>query len=459
MSKTVQSAMGFAKEIFTQLDAHWKGAEEGILRPAYSDEETHGINLISAAASEMKMEAYQDLAGNAFFIYPGRNRALPVFMAGSHMDAVPKGGRYDGPAGIVGPLSAVRMLHTQGITPEQDTVVTAFRGEESAWFKKAYLGSAFACGNLDPSAFDLKRKFTGETLKAQMDTIGLDTSALMQKLNAGERLLPVEKIGSFIETHIEQGYTLNQSGNDLGIVTAIRGNTRCPDMITFYGIAAHSGSTPQLDRRDAAFGAMRFGTTLEDEFIKMQERYDMAFSAPEINTIDGSPTTIPKQCDVRLEVRSLDIEALKVVRDMMKDMAELIAQKRGLSLGDNVNNIVISKPAFLNTALAQRILQASEKLGISSSKMYSGAGHDAKVISEHVPTSMIFIAHGNEGLSHNPVEIMAPNKKDDPFDLKGSFCKAVQVNRAMMLEPTMRPISVGDMSFIDELQNNGAQPL
>jgi len=458
MSKAVQSAMDLSREIFSSLDAHWKGAEEGIWRPAYSDEETHGINVISAAASEMGMEAYQDMAGNAYFVYPGRNRNLPVFMTGSHMDAVPKGGRYDGAAGIVSGISAVKMMHDRGIQPERDIVVTAFRGEESAWFEKAYLGSGLACGDIDPSCFDLKRKFTGRTLSAHMQDLGLDPDALKQKIINGECILPVEKIGSFIETHIEQSYTLHEAGMDLGIVTGIRGNTRCPDKISFFGEAAHTGSTPQADRKSAFFGAVYYSVDLDKAFMEIQKNRDIVWDIPEAITVDSSPTTISKQCDVRPEVRSMDLQALISAKFTMRNAALLIAESRGLSLGDNVNNIVISEPAFLDEALAQRISVASTKLGFSANHMCSGAGHDTKILSKHVPTSMIFIAHGNKGLSHNPSEIMAPTPSADPFDLTGSFSKATQVLSAIMSEPVGDIQALDGLSFVEELQERGATP-
>ncbi len=433
MSKAVQSAMGLAKDIFSSLDVHWKGAEEGIWRPAYSDEETHGINVISAAASEMGMESYQDMAGNVYFVYPGRDRNLPVFMTGSHMDAIPKGGRYDGAAGVVGGMSAVKMMHDSGIKPERDIVVTVFRGEESAWFGKEMLGSCLATGEIDPTAFDLKRKFTKRSLSSHMQDLGLDPGALKQKIENKERILPVEKIGSFIETHIEQSYTLHEAGVALGIVTGIRGNTRCPDMISFFGEAAHTGSTPQADRKDAAIGAMRYGVALDDAFAQIQEKHDIVWSIPETITVGSSPTTVSERCDVRPEVRSLDLKALEIAKDCMSGLAQQVANERGLLLGENLQNIVIKEPVSLNKELCDRIAQVSKRLGFSATLMPSGAGHDTMMLAKlGVPASVLFMAHGNKGLSHNPSEIMAPDAEADPCNLKGSFSKATQVLSSLM---------------------------
>ena len=123
MTDALKSSMDMSRELFEKLSAHWHGLEEGVYRPGFSPEESEAIQIIVDEAKSMGMNAYEDLAGNTFLIYEGANRNLPVFMSGSHLDAVPNGGRYDGPAGVVAALAAVRAIHDAGQTPDRDMVV------------------------------------------------------------------------------------------------------------------------------------------------------------------------------------------------------------------------------------------------------------------------------------------------------------------------------------------------
>lgn len=460
MSNLTQTAMGFAKEIFTSLDMHWLGNGKGIWRPGYSAEEAQGTQIIVDAAHGLGMKGYRDLAGATYLVYSGKNPDLPVFMAGSHLDGVLNGGngagRWDGPVGVVSALSGVKMLKDKNTIPEHDTIVSIFPSEESAAFGKSLLGSSLSCGTVDSSSLDLKRMDTEKTLSAHMTALGLNPRALKEKLEDGKSSLPVEKIGSFIETHIEQGYTLQQSNTDIGIITAIRGTTRCPGNIVFSGEAGHTGGVPQADRREAASGASRLQIAIEDRLRKSGQEHDFTWSI-KTQTPNASMTTISQQSEVIFDIRSLDQDALQFAKGYIKNYAGKIARKEGLLLGDSINNIVISNPVALSRPLAEHVSQIAKKMGISNVLMPSGAGHDAVTLAKcSVPTSMIFVAHGENGLSHDPLESLALTPDGKPFGLKGAFCKATQLNAAMMREPTIRPKRVQGLSFIDELQERGA---
>lgn len=100
-----------ARRIFEQLDKHWDGPESGMNRLHMTDRETEGLDILTREAQSMGMQAYELLSGSRMFIYPGEDPTLAPEVIGSHIDSVKKGGRYDGPAGIILGLGAVASIH------------------------------------------------------------------------------------------------------------------------------------------------------------------------------------------------------------------------------------------------------------------------------------------------------------------------------------------------------------
>lgn len=429
----IKEIMKFSRDTFSALDKHWRGNNEGIWRPAYSTEEAEAIDIIGAEAKRLGMSSYCDPAGNAYFIYPGKKRNSPVFMTGSHMDAVPNGGRWDGAAGVVAGLAAIKLLHTNDVTPEQDVVLVVFRGEESAWFNQALLGSGFASGRLDQKHLDSKRNDTGKTLASHMSDIGINVDVLRDYLDKKTPFLPANHIGVFLETHIEQSYILQKENKDLGIVTGIRGNARCPEMISFYGEAAHTGATLQADRKDASLAAAYYQVALDQKFKEIEKTSDIVWAITEGSVVDGSPTTVSKQYNIRPEVRSLDLSVLTSVKNIFHDCAQKIARERSVIVDTRSEHIIVSEPVILGSVIQNSIYEASVSLGYDIKLLPSGAGHDAANIAKAgIETGMIFLPHGNNGISHNPKEIMAATEKEDPFSVDGAFCKAVHVMSKIM---------------------------
>jgi N-carbamoyl-L-amino-acid hydrolase len=461
MDSLTAPMMDLARDIYQSLERHWRADPEGILRPAYSLQENEAFAKIREEASSIGMESFQDLAGNAYFIYPGKNRSLPVLMTGSHMDAVPQGGRWDGTAGVVAGLAAIKQLHDDGMQPEQDVVLVALRCEESAWFNVALLGSRFACGDAPADMLERRRNDTSKSLREHMRGLGLNPDQLAEKVASREPLISLDHVAAFLETHIQQAGSLARLNADIGIVTGIRGNTRCPDMITFLGEAAHTGSTLQEDRRDAALGGAEYMLALEREFKEMAKGGpDIVWSFPEGGVVNGSPTTVAARYDVRPEVRSLDLGVLNMAKDAFASFARRVAQARQLSLGNNIENIVVSAPAILDQEIRERIHRSAQKFSKNIHDLPSGATHDAVTFAKAgVPTGMIFIPHGNDGISHNPNEIITLRTGDDPFSPTGHFNRAAHVMVDFIRNFPPSPPKAGLRGrFVDELQNRGATP-
>lgn len=463
MTDALKSSMDMSRALFEKLSKHWHGLEEGVYRPGFSPEESEAIQIIIDEAKSMGMNAYQDLAGNTFLIYEGANRNLPVFMSGSHLDAVPNGGRYDGPAGVVAALAAVRAIHDAGQTPDRDMVVAIWRNEESPWFGQFAVGSKLACGDLSAEFLQAAQKNDGRTLKSHMTDVGLNTDALAAALEHGETLLPMDRIAAFVELHIEQGSQLEKAEKPLGIVTGIRGNLRFPKRIRFEGAAGHSGAVPQEERLDAVLAGAAYLQHFKGFCQELKDNgHDIVWSCPIATTGEGaSPTTIPAHFEIQPEIRSLSNGILGLGHITLRKLAIETFWETGVKVHINPKDIVLGRAVSIDKNLRDLLSEKAAAANIDAMDIPSGAGHDAAILAQHGVTSgMIFLRHGNDGVSHRPDEIMTLDANDDPFDLQGDFAKAVQVLKDTALNyKDVQEVKPSNGDFAYHLQMRGAKPL
>ncbi len=237
----------FCAGLFTQL-LSFSRDEPGVTRAAYGEGEERAHALMRATGLSLGLTPETDAAGNLFLTLPGKDPALPAWMVGSHVDTVPHGGNFDGAAGVIGGLAAVRALRRSGLVPARPVTVAVFRAEESVWFPASYVGSRAAFGLLPPETLDLPRADSGRSLRAHMAELGLRPEAVAR----GETLLDPKRIHGFVEMHIEQGPTLEASEIPVAFVTAISGSFRYRKAACF-GRYGHSGAVARSERSDAVF--------------------------------------------------------------------------------------------------------------------------------------------------------------------------------------------------------------
>jgi N-carbamoyl-L-amino-acid hydrolase len=194
----------------------------GVTRECFSPAETAAQDLIANVAREHGLPVERDRVGNLIVTLEGENREAPFIATGSHLDSVPRGGNYDGAAGVVAGLLALISIKSSGAKPPRTVRLMALRGEESAWFGKSWIGSHALLGRLKPGDLALRRFDTGRALRDYLCDVGADLPAIER----GEVLLAPSHVAAFIETHIEQGPVLEAKGLPLGVVTGIHGNLR-----------------------------------------------------------------------------------------------------------------------------------------------------------------------------------------------------------------------------------------
>lgn len=392
----------FAEKIFKDVACMTEDPAGGISRAGYSDRENSVHAYLKEISRALHLEIEVDRAGNLLMTLPGRNRALPCFMTGSHADSVPQGGNFDGLAGVAAALCTVRSLITQGCVPERDTTVVVFRSEESSWFGKAYIGSLSMVGALKESVLDLKHRTTGISLRKTIEDTGFSPVAMTSTTPS----IDLKRIGAFTELHIEQGPVLDADSDvRVGVVTGIRGNVRHKQCICL-GERAHSGAVDRRYRHDAVFAFSHVIADIDARWKAwLDDGKDLVVTTGVLNTEQTAAiSVVPGKVTFSLDIRSLSERTCSDFLELFKAECALVAADRGVVF--KFDQPIVTKPACLDDNLCRDLLECARVSGVRARAMASGAGHDAAVLANAgVPAGMIFVA--NRHGSHNPNEAMA----------------------------------------------------
>jgi N-carbamoyl-L-amino-acid hydrolase len=402
IASAVEARLGFAEQLFADL-ANRTHDVEGVTRPAWSERDRLAEALVAEGARSAGLELDYDPAGNLYITLPGTDRSAPAVLTGSHLDTVPRGGNYDGGAGIAAGLTALAALKDLGVTPPCDLRAVALTGEESVWYGIAYLGSRLAVGALPVAELDrLRRSDTGGTLAEHMAMAGIDVDALRQ--GAPPYVTP-DNTKAFLELHIEQGPVLVGRDIAVAVPTAIRGNRRYT-AAHCGGAYAHSAAVPREHRQDAALATVELLAALDAEWQTAEAAGvpDTVFTVGKLFTDPDrhAMTKVPGDCTFTLNFGGTTKEFLDAMRDRTEALAEAIGARRNVvfELGDCVG----SDPTPLDPGLRAELRLAANALGIPFHEMAT-VGHDASVFARAgVPAAMVIIR--NQRGSHNPDEAM-----------------------------------------------------
>jgi allantoate deiminase len=364
------------------------GAEGGgVSRFAWTPELAQANEWLVGRLQELGLETEIDAAGNVLGRWEeGEGTAVLV---GSHLDTVPRGGRYDGALGVLGAIDVVRTLKREGVSLRRPLWIVSFNDEEGSRFQTGMLGSRAFIGDLD--AEDWRRRGVADAMAAG----GFDFERL------GEAKA-VDRVGAYLELHIEQGPVLEQEGLDLGIVTGIAGLLGFRVRLT--GEANHAGTTPMASRRDALAGAARIVLELRDE---ARSRGDMTANVGILTVAPGGFNVIPGTAEFTIDARAGDADAFARAEKFVGDMLEHVAAEEQLEL--EVSKTHRKPPTPLDPELQELLARAAAAEGALARSMPSGAGHDAMVLAKHVPAAMLFVP-SRAGISHSPDEYTSPEQ-------------------------------------------------
>jgi allantoate deiminase len=327
-----------------------------------------------------------DAAGNLRAHYPGADADAPRLLLGSHLDTVPNAGAYDGVLGVVLAVALLECL--EGKKLPFGIEVVGFSEEEGVRFGTPFIGSRALVGRFD-QALLAREDAQGISVRRAIENFGLDPEKVTDDALKDDTL-------GYIEFHIEQGPVLEKLGKPLAAVEAIVGQSRL--VLTFVGRTNHAGTTPMDLRYDALAGAAEWITAVERS---ARETVGLVATVGRIAAKPGATNVIAGETLVTLDVRHRSDDVRTQKGDDMVRQAEDIARRRGLQL--NVK-VVLNQPAVrMDPFLTGQIEQAIRETGCGAHRMVSGAGHDAMILAEKIPTGMIFLRTPG-GISHDPAE-------------------------------------------------------
>ncbi|MGH3342740.1 MAG: allantoate amidohydrolase [Carbonactinosporaceae bacterium] len=362
-------------------------ATGGYHRLAWTEADLACRAWFRAQAAVRGMAVVPDRGGNlwAWWGEPGPDAVV----TGSHLDSVPGGGTYDGPLGVIAGFLAVDLLCDRAARPVRPVAVVAFSDEEGARFGVACLGSRLITGGIDRRTALALVDDGGVTLADAMRAAGADPDVIGRD---GEALA---RIGVFVELHIEQGRTLADLGAAVGVATGIWPHGRW--RFRFDGAANHAGTTRLPDRRDPMPACA--ATVLAARAAA--EHSAALCTVGKVRVEPGGVNAVPSRVDCWLDARAPDTAALDAAVARVRDAAHDAAAEHRVTV--EVREESYSPPVEFEPALRDRLVDALGARDIQTPVLPTGAGHDAGVLSGHVPAAMLFVRNPT-GVSHAPDE-------------------------------------------------------
>lgn len=364
----------------------------GVDRLAWSEADLAGRHWFAERMRDAGIEPRVDSALNVFGHMPGRQG--PWLLTGSHLDSVPGGGPLDGAYGAVAGLEVLRTLIESNDPLAERVEVVGFSDEEGVRFAIGLIGSLALAGELPLDRLRDARDWQGVPIRQVVAGAGRDFDRI------GEAKDHLQAIAAFLELHIEQGPRMAAEGLDLALVTGVTGVHR--QRITVVGSQNHAGTTPFSLRQDAGRVAARAASELRELVQKIDGEAVanigvMGFEPGGINVIPGRAT-------FTLEVRHVDERVVRQIVHAYGARLLSIAAEEGCRTETELLSWV--PPAPMDGSLMEAIEQACLEVGRRPGRLASGAGHDAAVLSRHVPTGMLFVPSIG-GISHSPREATA----------------------------------------------------
>ncbi len=360
----------------------------GVHRPALSPTDIEARAWFRERVRTGGFRPGEDGAGNLSAVLPAADPSARTLLLGSHLDTVPDGGRFDGALGVLAALEVLRTIREAGLILPVRLEAIAFTDEEGTHI--SLLGSKAAAGLLAEA--DLEHPHSSrEAFAAGLARAGLTPEGLLSA-----RRDPASLAG-YLELHIEQGARLEQSGTDIGVVTAIVGIRSF--WLTFTGEAAHAGTMPLPDRRDALWGAAAFIGRARAAVLA--DFMPGTMNCGIISVTPGAFNIAPGQARLALEFRHPDTAVLEEMEAALLALAGAAAEEHGLQLAVTPVGSVAATPLAADMIAA--IERAADRLGRSHMRLASFAGHDAMSMQAITPSGMLFVPSVG-GISHNPGE-------------------------------------------------------
>lgn len=355
----------------------------GLTRLLYSKEWSLTQDLIKEEMTKHELSSEYDSIGNLFTTLNGQTE--DTILIGSHIDTVKNGGQLDGQYGIIAGLIAIEYCQQYFGQPQKTISVVSLAEEEGSRFPYTFWGSRNVVNTAEPQTLLIK------------DNDGISLEEAMKNLNFKYNQSPNEffkSVSHFIELHIEQGQVLERTQKQLGLVTHIVGQKRFN--VNVKGQANHAGTTPMNYRKDALLASSKMIVKL-NELIKQE----MVITVGHLEVFPNSSNVIVGEVNFSIDLRGKDVHQLNQVEQELIKTIEMTAQQEQVEV--EIDKYMDSEPVELDTQMHQQLEILCQKNNWSYEVMVSGAGHDAQIFGQLIPTALVFVP-SIDGISHNPKE-------------------------------------------------------
>ena len=362
-----------------------------VTRIVFSEQDMRARSWLKQLYAAAGLHVREDAVGNTFARWRGADPELPAVGTGSHTDAIPHSGRYDGTVGVLGGLEAIRSLQQSGFMPRRSIELLMFTSEEPTRFGIGCLGSRLLSGTLTPSATAGFRDSEGRTLDEVRASAGFHGSLDSIRLKPGY-------YSAFVELHIEQGPLLERRNVPLGIVTAIAAPASLN--VTIRGEGGHAGAVLMPDRHDAFLAAAEIALALEAAACSTGA-IDSVATTGLCEVFPGAVNSVPSRVRLGMDIRDIDPVRRDGMLTSLEDACRDVTARRGVTARIDIINR--DAPATCAPLVIDCLVASCEKHGLAFDKMVSRAYHDSSFVSRICPTSMLFIPC-RAGYSHRPEE-------------------------------------------------------
>ncbi|MCD2369542.1 allantoate deiminase [Bacillus sp. BS3(2021)] len=382
----IQSTFETLDKKFTRFGGLEKG---GITRLLYSPEWIDAVRELEATFKEEGLEVSFDDVGNLSGRLVGSKYSEETILTGSHIDTVVEGGHLDGQFGILSALVAVKYLKEKYGQPLRTIEVLSLAEEEGSRFPYTFWGSK--------NFFNLAKKEDVDTIE---DAEGIKFEDAMHESGFDYRKTDDvrDDIKAFVEVHIEQGKVLETENKAIGVVTGIVGQKRYS--VNLKGEANHAGTTPMSLRRDTVVAYSEIVTDLTKRAREIGEPLVLTFG--HVTPVPNTVNVVPGEITFSIDCRHIDQQLLNDFAREIEDKVKAVAEEN--SMAYDINLWMDEAPSLMDKEIIQIIEQAAkDNVGDSYKLMPSGAGHDAQIFADFVPTAMLFVPSIG-GISHNTNE-------------------------------------------------------
>jgi ureidoglycolate amidohydrolase len=348
-----------------------------------------------ARCEEAGLATRQDAIGNIFARWNGQNPDLAAVATGSHIDAIPNAGKYDGVVGVLGGLEAIRALRQSGFNPKRSIELILFTSEEPTRFGIGCLGSRLLSGSLSADAAKKLTDKHGASIEQVRSAAGFQGELETVKLPAGY-------YEAFVELHIEQGPLLEQEKSSLGIVSKIAAPSSF--QIFIEGAGGHAGGVLMPDRRDALCAASELILAIEHQ-AKSTGSTNTVATVGICEVFPGAVNSIPSRVQLSVDIRDTELHRRDSLIAAVDASCHAIAAKRRVNVLKELVNA--DAPGDCAANIVEALSESCRKHRLPFMPMVSRAYHDSLFMSRITPVGMLFIPCRN-GYSHRPDEYASP---------------------------------------------------